>query len=293
MKHRELQSAIDGNTKALGLVGQGIGYTLSPFIHNYAIERMAKNLIYLPFDISERSLNHFLEFFWDAGGIGFNVTTPHKGAVSKLITGHGLSSVNTVYRGEFGWEATSTDAVGFAAGLERLGKTLDVFTKIVILGSGGAVQALCDHFARRAIQANEITILARRPQSLTGSNSSVYQNVKIKTLSSEQLSSTLTGSDEYTLLIQATNAPLKGDDLSALVPALKNFKGTFVDLVYGQPSALYYECLNRGLPTQDGEPMLIEQARASQRLWLDQAVTYEEIADVLRSNRRMTMAQGT
>lgn len=289
---RKIHFAIDGTTKSIALVGQGISYSLSPCIHNLAIERLGRNLVYLPFDIHERSLNSFLEFYWDAGGLGFNVTTPHKGAVARLIPGHGLSSVNTIYRGDSGWEATSTDAEGFASGLERLGKSINSFSKIVVIGAGGAAVALIDYFARRAINAREIIVLARRPERFTSTTSDrsrsnvPYPQVQLKTLSAIELENSLRGGDESTLLIQATNAPQKGDPLASLVPAIKDFRGTMVDLVYGQPSALYFEALNKGLPTQDGEPMLIEQARASQRLWFGQAIAYEEIAEALIALRR-------
>ena len=48
----------------------------------------------------------------------------------------------------------------------------------------------------------------------------------------------LVGAEEC-LLIQGTSAPVHGDDLSHLVPALKGFRGAISDLSYGYESALY------------------------------------------------------
>ena len=286
MKTREFHLAIDANTRALGLVGQGIGYSLSPAIHNLAIEQLGKNLVYLPFDIQERSLKPFLDFFWDAGGVGFNVTTPHKSTIARMIPGHGLSSVNTVFRGETWWEATSTDAEGFSSGLERIGWPLSEFSRIVFIGAGGAVLALVEYFARHALNVKEMTVLARNPQSFPMEVLKRFPQTAVHSLGLNALAHCLAGGDDATLLIQGTNGPQNGDNLAGLVPGLREFKGTFVDLVYGQPSALYFECLNRGLPTQDGEPMLIEQARASQRLWFGQTISYEAISDILKKKRR-------
>ena len=91
----------------------------------------------------------FLTAFWEMGGAGFNVTVPHKELIASMIPGHNLRSVNTVFRGPDGWEATSTDGEGFGRGVERLGTPLSGFKKIVILGNGGAAMAILSWLASR------------------------------------------------------------------------------------------------------------------------------------------------
>lgn len=272
----------------LGLVGQNISYSLSPALHNYAIRKFVRDEVYLPFDIPPDGLDAFLDFFWKAGGVGFNVTTPHKRAIASKISGHQLSSVNTVWRGQTQWEAASTDGVGFANALQKLGRPLASFQNIVFIGAGGAVTALIEHFRSHAIGADIVHVLARSAAELPQ-----FAPLRQEQLSTASLRKAIEHRPADTLLIQATNAPQKGNLLEELVPALVNFRGTFVDLVYGNPSALYFEALNRGLPTQDGEPMLIEQARESQRLWWGQALTYEEMAGVLRQELRRVSPQGS
>jgi shikimate 5-dehydrogenase len=66
---------------------------------------------------------------------------------------------------------------------------------------------------------------------------------------------------------------------------MKTFRGVFVDLVYGQPSALLKVATEKGIPSQDGLPMLIEQARASQQYWWGTSVPYSEILKELKKHR--------
>src|SRR5690606_33898183 len=91
----------------------------------------------------------------------------------------------------------------------------------------------------------------------------------------------LFGRSGDTLLIQATSAPLHGEDLRSLCPALDKFHGVVVDLVYGTPSRLLTMAKERGLLAQDGIPMLIEQARLSQQFWWQKSAPYEVIAEAL------------
>ncbi len=256
--------AIDGATRILGLVGESIEYTMSPAMHNRAAAKLGVNAVYLPFSLPEAKIASFLDLMWGLGAVGFNVTQPHKGAVAKLVPGSGLGSVNTLFRGEHGWTAASTDGEGFARGLLRTGRELGSFAEIVMLGSGGAAQAIVEHLATASLQPKLTTLRRAELQDATA------------------LTTALAGKGEETLLIQATSAPLKGDDLSSLTPALRDFRGVVCDLVYGKPSALYFAAVGKDLVAQDGEPMLIEQARLAQKLWWGKAAAYDEMAAALR-----------
>ena len=54
--------------------------------------------------------------------------------------------------------------------------------------------------------------------------------IDLKNLELPSLTSVLKDKEEETLLIQATNAPEKGDNLLKFVPALKDYKGFFFEL---------------------------------------------------------------
>lgn len=256
---------IDGATKLLGLLGEGIAYTKSPALHNRAAKLLGMNCVYVALPMPAASVKPFLEVAWTMDAVGFSVTTPHKGVVARLFPACGLESVNTIYRGAGGWHAASTDGEGFAKGVARLGKALADYERIVLLGSGGAAAAVRAHVER-----------------MPGARTLIELSRSSGNLDLATLTASLAGHAEETLLVQATSAPQKGDDLSSLSPALADFTGHVSDLVYGKPSALYFAAIAKDLTAQDGEAMLIEQARLAQRLWWGKAASYDDMALALR-----------
>jgi shikimate dehydrogenase len=277
--------SIDGETRILGLLGEGIAYTQSPKLHNLAAQILRINAVYVPLPLPAAAVPAFLGVAWQLGAMGFNVTTPHKALVASLVPGCKLASVNTLYRGADGWQAASTDGEGFARGLGRLGKTLADFDELVVLGSGGATTAVLAHVCEVAPPGPEITVLRRSPDRDAALRAALPKGTALSfaELSLPALTAALAGKSERTLLVQATSAPHRGDDLSELTPALKGFKGVVADLVYGKPSALYHAANALDLLAQDGEAMLVEQARLAQQLWWGKAAAYEELVPALRA----------
>lgn len=274
---------IDGETRLMGLLGESIAYTQSPRLHNRAAALLGQNVVYLPLPLPAAQVKGFLDAAWHLGAVGFNVTQPHKGLVAGLLPGGKLRSVNTLTRGKTWWEGASTDAGGFARGLKRLDRTLDSFDELVLLGAGGAATALVEHLAGGAKGPRKLHALRRKPDG-DAALTDVAGKLKfsLAELSVNALAKALKGKGESCLLVQATSAPLHGDDMAALIPALDGFGGVLVDLVYGKPSALYYAAVARDVMAQDGEAMLIEQARLAQELWWGKAAPYEELALALR-----------
>jgi shikimate dehydrogenase len=282
------QSLIDGETLIMGLIGEKIGYSVSPLMHNRAAKLLGKNIAYLPFPMGSSYLAPFLEITWHLGAFGFNVTQPHKAAVAALVDNSRRQSINTLYRGPNGWAGVSTDGQGFDRAVQRLGKSIGAFEQVVFLGAGGAVLSILEHFAAMAKEGGKIppkvAVLRRSntwDQALTDAIAGTAKLAIFDFLPSN-LSSHLVGHGEDTLLVQATSAPLHGDYLSDYLVALDSFQGCLVDLVYGRPSDLYFRALAKGLLVQDGEPMLIEQARLSQEIWWGRSASYQDMADAIR-----------
>ena len=249
-----------------GLVGYGIGYSLSKKLHMAAISTLnRKNEIYETFDLPPYQVGEFLEHFEAMGGKGLNVTQPYKNLMANL-TGADLPAVNTLKLTENGWQGYSTDGVGLANAMKKFLKPATDFSNVLILGNGGVIPALLDTFS-----SAEIQILCRDPGKR-------QFGVSVEELTVSNLASHI---DDADLVIQATSAPVKGDDLGWLVDGLQGFEGTLVDLVYGQVSALYHWAQQRRLPVMEGTPMLIEQARASQEIWWGESEQYDRLVSIL------------
>jgi shikimate dehydrogenase len=285
--------AVNGETRLLGIVGENIAYTRSPAMHNRAAALLRLDQIYLPFPLPAAALGGFLDVFWRLGGVGLNVTTPHKTAVAELLRARGVpdvpQSVNTLYRPRGGdpaafWAAVSTDGEGFARGLARMSVDAAALEEVVMIGSGGAALALAAHLGAHGTRLRRLTVLRRSSRGDAALKAAVPARLSLRCedLTLATLTAALKGKGETCLLVQATNAPQAGDDLQGLTPALKTFAGFVTDIVYGKPSALYFAALAKDLKAQDGEAMLIEQARLSQQLWWGKAASYEDMAAALR-----------
>jgi len=281
---RELTD-IDAGTKIAGLVGRNISYSLSPRIHNFSIQELGLNALYLPFDLPETQLPAFLQVFAAIGGVGLSVTTPHKLPAAALVKGHKLKSINTIFRGKkHDWEGTSTDIEGLALAMRHIGVEFLVFSRFIILGNGGVVAAIVDFLKNGFEKSPEIFILRRNENrdDIFKQNLPEGFALQFRDFTPAAFDALVNGAAGETLVIQATNAPhASGDVLQNFAPSLARFNGVFVDLTYGKTTALLSKARDRGLPCQDGLPMLIEQARLAQKLWWGQAAPYQKIHDFI------------
>ena len=282
-----VMGSIDGSTVLLGVLGHHISYTLSPKIHNLSAASLGKNAVYVPLCVAPENLAGVLESFWHLGALGFNVTKPHKEKAASLVSGHKLKAVNTIYRGADGWLAASTDAKGLFSAVLRMGRAIESFDSVVILGSGGVATCLFEHISLSGKAFPEIVVLRRSgaKDALLRGLLPRQQKVHFAEMTPENLQHYASkGASENTLILQATSAPTYGKLLEDFVPSIKDFKGSFVDLCYGVTSKLLTACQKRGLPSQDGIAMLIEQARLSQQYFWGESASYELIEKTLRAD---------
>ncbi|MDQ3231074.1 MAG: hypothetical protein M3Q07_04570 [Pseudobdellovibrionaceae bacterium] len=272
---------IQSSSRCLGILGSGISHSLSPLIHNYAAAQLGVDCVYLCFDSQSRQFPgaDFFQTMWDVGALGFNVTVPFKEQAAQMFPGSSLASVNTLYRGEKFWQATSTDAEGFLLGLAQLNRNLDDHDAVVFLGNGGAALALYEHFLK--VTTHPLIIL-RRTANRNAAWVKPQGRVEFLDLTAANLDAVCRRYPKN-LLLQTTSAPLQGDRLDFLLPGLGAFQGAFVDLVYGKTSALLDYLRLKGLRTQDGLPMLIGQALLGQKLWWGQSAKFADVEAMLRS----------
>ncbi len=73
---------ITGKTKLLGVIGHPIEHSLSPVMHNAAIAQMKLDYIYLPMPVKPQDLALAVNGFAAINLQGFNVTIPHKQAIT-------------------------------------------------------------------------------------------------------------------------------------------------------------------------------------------------------------------
>ncbi|WIX93438.1 shikimate dehydrogenase [Amycolatopsis sp. DG1A-15b] len=138
-------------TVLTGLIGAGIGPSLSPPLHETEARRLGLELVYARFDLDDHdvpaaAVGPMLAVARDAGYRGLNITHPCKQVVLAHLDelsadAAALAAVNTVVFEDGRAIGHNTDWSGFARGL-RTGLPGVDLGAVVVLGAGGAGAAV-------------------------------------------------------------------------------------------------------------------------------------------------------
>ena len=155
MRHLYRYDSITPETQLYGVIGDPIGHSKSPLIHNAAFRHFPFDAVYIPFRVPSSDLADFIEDARELGIRGLSVTIPHKEAVltaqvecSDAIRAMGAANTLHFSRSSDRIVAKNTDrpaaieslAEAFGAPIESrqwlAGRTA------LVLGAGGAAKAI-------------------------------------------------------------------------------------------------------------------------------------------------------
>lgn len=282
---------ITGTTQLLGVIGSPIAHSLSPVMHNAAIQALGVDFVYLPFAIAPADLPDAIKGFAAIGLQGFSVTIPHKQAIMPLLAeispvAQAIGAVNTVCWAETGWYGTNTDAEGFLAPLKQMNRTWNQ-TTAVVLGNGGAARAVVAGCAE--LGCAQIQVVGRNLEKLQAfdqswQGSSFANQISVHTW--EQLPQLL---PQAGLVVNTTpigmhpheqSSPLAAAELQRLAA------DTIVyDLIYTpRPTLLLQQAQQQGATVIDGLEMLVQQGAVALQLWLRQPAPVEVMRQALLSH---------
>ena len=143
--------SISRQTEVLAVIGNPIGHSRSPAIHNAALAATGRDAVFLPLEVSNRSsfVRDFVRPATNQIGWrmrGFSVTIPLKVAiidqldmVDPLATRVG--AVNTVVVEEGRLHGYNTDVAGAMRPLQELVEVKDA--RVAVIGNGGSARAVC------------------------------------------------------------------------------------------------------------------------------------------------------
>ncbi len=257
---------ISGKTRLFALLGDPVGHSLSPAMHNAAIAHLGLDCLYIAFAVKPEKLQAAVEGLQACGALGFNVTIPHKQAVIPLLDrlseqARAIEAVNTVrIEADGTLSGTNTDVEGFVEPLKGrswLGATATV------LGSGGAALAVIAGLQQ--LQFAQIQVVGRDERKLTR----LRERLSVSTLPWTALASALKRTD---LLVNTT--PIGLDGIESPVGQLDMPPAaTVYDLLYWpRPTRLLQLATERSLTRVDGLPMLVRQAEAALQFWTGKQV---------------------
>jgi shikimate dehydrogenase len=266
-------AVITGTTKILGVMGYPIEHSMSPVMHNAALQQMGADYVYVPLAVPPADLAGTLASLRAIDCRGFNITIPHKQTVMAHLSdvsevARSIGAVNTVWPTEQGWAGTNTDILGFLAPLHSLPRP----ETVVILGGGGAARAVIAGCVQLGCQ--NIWVVGRDLSKLAALQMS-WPHLKLQEWS--KVNDLLPLAD---LVVNCTPIGMfPGVDASPLSVSqieLLRVGAIVYDLIYTpRPTKLLQMADAGGCQSIDGVDMLVGQGAAALELWLKQPVPVE------------------
>ncbi len=257
--------------KLFALIGDPVGQSLSPAMHNAAFRALGLNCAYITLRVPKPTLANAIAGVRALGIAGLNVTIPHKISIISLLdeldeSAKLVGAVNTVKNNRGKLIGFNTDGEGALRALEeKIGSVKG--KEVVLLGAGGAARAIAFSLARAGARLTIANRTVPRAQALASAvEQKLSTNVKVASLNRAELTKALKNVD---VLINATSVGMHPKIDKTLVRANMMRRGLVVyDIVY-KPlrTKLLREARRAGGKTIDGLGMLVHQGALAFEIW--------------------------
>jgi shikimate dehydrogenase len=261
--------------QVFGLIGNPVGHSVSPPMHEAAYEELGMDARYVTFEPSPDALGLALDGASALGIAGMNVTIPFKQDVLPLVDVDPLAdrigAVNTI---DFSGEPTghNTDAAGVTRAFEHHG--VDLSGTAVVVGAGGAGRAASVALADEGMTVRIANRTVPRAEGLAAD----VPNASAHGL--EELETILGDAD---VLVNATSVGMESDETPVPKAALHGGL-TVLDAVYTPlETRLLREAAEVGASTVDGAWMLLFQGIEAFELWTGRSAPVEAMNRTLRA----------
>jgi 3-dehydroquinate dehydratase/shikimate dehydrogenase len=259
MKHLYRAHALTRRTRVYGVIGEPVGHSLSPLLHNTGFVALHVDAVYLPFLVHD--LRDFLAAVPEFGVCGFSVTHPHKRAILKYLKecdplAAEIGAVNTVVvRRDGSLFGCNTDYLGVLRALEKRLRIKG--SRILIFGAGGAARAAAFALVRSGAA---VAICARREKAA---------RELARAFGGEAVPRAALRTDFFDAMLNATPVGMHPQDgVSPLAPSELHCR-VVMDLINRpQRTQLLKIAARKGIATVPGVEMLIAQGIAQWKFWM-------------------------
>lgn len=167
------------DSRVFGIIGNPIGHSLSPLIHNKSFESAGIDAIYVPFPLDDTNVPGFLEHAVEFDIHGLSVTIPHKVEVMKHLTKmdaavNKIGACNTIIFKNGERLGYNTDYMAAVSSIElAMGGNIKDEVGILdgksalVLGAGGAGMALAYGLKKRGAMVTVTDINGNRAYDLS------------------------------------------------------------------------------------------------------------------------------
>ncbi|MBZ5529244.1 MAG: shikimate dehydrogenase [Acidobacteriia bacterium] len=274
-------------TRVYGVIGDPIGHSLSPLLHNTGFQARKIDAVYLPFLVKD--LGDFLRAVPELGLRGFSVTIPHKQAILRHLDScdplaADIGAVNTVTVGSNGaLSGCNTDYVGV---LRALSARLTLAgSRVLIFGAGGSARAAAFALARAGAV---VGVCARREgQARELARAAGGEVIPRRALATEYFDAIL-NTTPVGMHPRSGISPLASRELNCHI---------VMDIIYRPgKTKLLQMAAARGCQTVSGADMFLAQGIAQWEIWTGlrapEAAMGRAVLGVLRAEERSLVSQG-
>lgn len=258
------------------LFGNPVGHSLSPFMHNLALNHFGIKARYFAIDLREnewtRLASHLIneDAFW-----GANITIPYKQLMMNYVdeidqTAAEVGAINTIVKQDYKLAGFNTDVHGFLSPLRQFEDELRG-RGAIIFGTGGASRAVVE--ALSELQMKPIKLISRNPGRVT-----TFKNSGVDVASYDEWPAFL---DDAGLIVNTTPLGMHPNvKQSPVRETEKQFLADKIcyDIVYNPLKTRFLKMAEEvGARGIGGLEMLIQQGSRSFELWTGKPFPVEMI----------------
>ena len=260
MKYLYRAHRITRRTRVYGVIGDPIGHSLSPLLHNTGFVARHLDAVYLPFLVHQ--LRDFLAAVPEFAIRGFSVTLPHKQTILKHLKdceplAADIGAVNTVeVRRGGALYGCNTDYVGVLRALEKRLRIRG--SRVLVFGAGGSARAAAFALARAGAV---VGICARREKAA---------KELARAVGGEALPRRALRTEFFDAILNATPVGMHPHgEISPLASGELHCR-IVMDLIYRpQRTQLLKIAAKEGLATVSGVEMFLAQGIAQWEIWTE------------------------
>lgn len=276
---------IKGTTRVCGLIGNPVGHSISPVIHNTLADITKTNMVYTTFKVEKGDVEKAVEGAYALDILGLNVTVPHKQEVMDVLVdidplARAIGAVNTLVRTTDGYKGYNTDILGLKRELEEEDIELKG-NNCIILGAGGAARAIAFLCAQSG--ADKVYMLNRtveKAEDIADAVNGYFNRECVVPMHMDDYKSLK--ENDY-IVIQTTSVGLYPNVNDTVIEDKEFYKKikAGVDIIYNPSTTKFMElCMKAGKPAFNGLKMLLYQGVAAYELWNNTKISKEE-ADIV------------
>jgi len=271
-------------TKLVVLLGNPLGHSRSPAMHNSVFDKLGLDYLYLPVEVDAQNLHSVFSGLKRMNVAGFNVTIPHKQRIMPLLDdidplARSIGAVNTISVEQGRTRGYNTDGEGFLMSLQQELGPGAIPDRVFILGCGGAARAIGMTLAARGTSRIYLCnrTLARAADLAVDINALAANCAEVIEPEPARMRPAL---DDSRVLINATSLGMAPEpDNLPLEPSVLHRELVVADIVYNPLMTRLLELARSiGCRIVTGRGMLIYQGALAFELWTGVAPPPDELA---------------